>query len=110
MSMWKKNNDKTIYRTGEYKQFIFLRILSIGFIFLLIGGLIFGIFFIQHNIFQTIDRAEEIIVLKNNLVNEVIDFNKYDNVKNNWDLKTMDTTSIFEQNPFANTTSTEIIL
>ena len=47
----------------------------------------FGFYFIHTNVFNAIVQAEEVIILKNDLINEVIDFKKYENISENWNKK-----------------------
>jgi len=84
--MW-KTNKSNIYQSGEYKQFVSLRIINIGIIIFIISIICYGIYFINKNVFNAITQAEEIIVLKDSLISEVIDFPKYDKVSETWNEK-----------------------
>ncbi|HQF57049.1 MAG TPA: hypothetical protein PK831_00910 [Candidatus Magasanikbacteria bacterium] len=84
--MW-KTNKKNTYQSKEYEQFLSLRIVSIIIIILIISIVFCGFYFVKKNIFGTITQAEEVIIFKNNLINEVIDFKKYEAVSENWNKK-----------------------
>ncbi len=108
--MWKTN--KNVYQSEEYRQFIFLRIINIGIIILIISLIGYGFYFINKNIFNAIVQAEEVIVLKNNLISEVIDFKKYDSVSNAWNKKN-EVLNFDKQNirdPFNSNTTTSTTL
>lgn len=109
--MW-KTNKKNVYQSEEYKQFSFLRIINIGIIILICSFVGYGFYFIHKNVFNAIVQAEEVIILKNNLISEVIDFKKYESVSKAWNTKNelleFDKTSI--RDPFSSslTTSTPL--
>lgn len=79
VSMWKTNKEN-IYQSAEYKQFLFLRLINIGIIIIITLFVFYGFYFIRQYVFNAIVQAEEIIILKNDIINEVIDFKKYDSV------------------------------
>lgn len=105
--MW-KTNKKNIYQSEEYKQFLSLRIINIIIIIFIIFIVFYGFYFIKKNIFGTITQAEEVIILKNSLISEVIDFKKYETVSENWNKKNnsliIDTTNFHD--PFNLTATT----
>ena len=47
----------------------------------------YGFYFIRKNVFDAIIQAEEVVILKNNIISEVIDFKKYDSVSAAWNKK-----------------------
>ena len=105
--MW-KTNKKNIYQSQEYKQFLFLRFINIGIIIIIISIVFYGFYFIRKNVFEAIVQAEEVVILKNNLISEVIDFKKYDNVTAAWNKKN-EPLEINKENlndPFRSKTST----
>ena len=81
-----KKEKKQIYQSPEYKHFITLRLLNIAFIGILLLGSGIGGFFIYKNIFNTIDQAEYLI-LTNIPSTEIINFTKYENIKQSWEEK-----------------------
>ena len=99
--MW-KTNKKNIYQSQEYKQFLFLRFINIGIIIIIISIVAYGFYFIRKNVFEAIVQAEEVVILKNNLISEVIDFKKYDNVTAAWNKKNepLNTTQETLKDPF----------
>lgn len=107
--MW-KTNKKNVYQSEEYKQFSFLRIINIGIIILICSFVCYGVYFIHKNVFNAIVQAEEVIILKNNIISEIIDFKKYDAITAAWTKKNtptnIDKTTL--QDPFNKTTTSTL--
>ena len=81
-----KKEKKQEYQSPEYKHFIILRIVSITFVGLLLLGSGIGAFFIYKNIFNTIEQANSLLLI-NNPSTEIINFTRYENVKQSWEKK-----------------------
>lgn len=68
----------------EYKGFQKLRVLSLFFLGLIGVVFILLIYFIYQQIFLSIEQINSVIIPKDELVQEVIDFDKFDKVKSTW--------------------------
>jgi len=90
-------NKKTII--PEYKQYGRLRVISIFVIIILIAGFSFGLYFIYRNIYTAIDEMQNIVILKSELAMEIIDFDKYNTIKKEWEEK-HETSFSINRDPF----------
>ncbi len=104
--MLHKKEKKQIYQSPEYKQFIILRIINYIFIAFIIISLGLSALFIQKNIFNTIEQAESILLLKNDPSTEIINFDKYETVEKKWQEKNSLISTPIERDPFNNINST----
>lgn len=108
----KKTNDKQVYLSKEYKQFVVLRLISWIAVGVFVAGTIICISFIYQSTFFTIEKIQNIISQGNDTVSEVIDFGKYEKIKKNWEEKNQSaswrTTSNVLLDPFNPPTSTII--
>ena len=101
-----KKEKKQEYQSPEYKHFIILRIVRITFVGILLFGSGISAFFIHKNIFNTIEQVDSII-LANTPNTEIIDFTRYDNVKQSWEEKNNLKLSNITKDPFNSSTNKE---
>lgn len=102
----KKNNDKQVYLSKEYKQFVVLRLISWIAVGVFVAGTIICISFIYQSTFFTIEKIQNILSRDNDNISEVIDFGKYEKVKKNWEEKNQSPTLKVLFDPFNPPTST----
>lgn len=96
---------KKIPELEEYRQFSKLRIISIFIIGFITIVFCLGIYFVYYNIFGAIEQVQSLIIMKPNLSMEVIDFEKIEKVKNNWDIKHNSEITPLLRDPFSSTST-----
>jgi len=93
----RKNNP---YIPTEYKQFYFLRTFSFVVILIAIISVITGLYLIYQNIYMAIAQTQNSLLFNPNLSQEIIDFDNYDKIKQNWDEKNSTTLPQITRDPF----------
>ena len=93
---------------GESKQYAHLRLFSLLITGLVMLGVFSTVLFIYQNIYLTIDRTREQIIIDPIFTQEAIDFARLENVQKAWDEKTQTQTTKVKKNPFIIVTSTPI--
>lgn len=102
----KKTNNKQIYLSKEYEQFVVLRMISWIAVGIFVATTIICISFIYQSTFFTIEKIQNIMSQYNDNISEVIDFGKYEKVKTNWETKNQLPTLKVLFDPFNPSTST----
>ena len=102
----KKSNNKQLYLSKEYEQFVVLRMISWIAVGVFVAGTIICVSFIYQSTFFTIEKIQNIISQENDTVSEVINFGKYEEVKKNWKEKIEAPTLKVLFDPFNPPTST----
>lgn len=96
----------------ESRQYAHLRLFSFVITGLVMLGVLSTILFIYQNIYLTIDRTREQIIIDPIFTQEAIDFARLDSVQKAWDVKTLGERLPILINPFLpaqqNTTSTKL--
>jgi hypothetical protein len=101
MKFYKKQDNIQRHHGIEYKNIQSLRllyILIIGSITLSIGLIIS---FIYSNVYQTLEEANNIIILRSELGVETIDFEKMEQVKNTWKTRQEKPLTTISRDPFS---------
>ena len=85
---------------GESKQYAHLRLFSLLITGLVMLGVFSTVLFIYQNIYLTIDRTREQIIIDPIFTQEAIDFARLENVQKAWDIKTRGERPTITINPF----------
>lgn len=85
---------------GEYRHVGLLRLLTIFIMGLFVLGGFQTMIFLYEQVYQSIQRAEAIVVLRSEIGVETIDFEQFRRVANAWERKYATTTVYIARDPF----------
>ena len=85
--MKKISTSRHLSQSVEYKSFQKIRMVGILGFFVVVLAILLSLWFIYTHIYQTLDRAQQLMVLKSDPQFEPVDFKLYDDVNLNWSEK-----------------------